>query len=219
MTTTESRPPVAPGEPAPDFLLPAVDGRGQVSLADYRGKSALFLALFNGLWCPFCRRAIAQLATIEGALKASGIETLGIVATPAENARLYLKFRPTRFRLADDPELVTHRAYGVPKPTPTPELMKAIEAVRINPEGLFPEPLPLMEAASTLSKLDGYAENETDRADSERQWPQLKGQFLIDEEGIVRWVNIECATEGLDGIGKFPTGDEILGAARTLIRN
>ena len=25
MTTAESRPPVAPGEPAPDFALPAVD--------------------------------------------------------------------------------------------------------------------------------------------------------------------------------------------------
>ena len=27
------------------------------SLADYRGRSPLFLALFIGLWCPFCRRA------------------------------------------------------------------------------------------------------------------------------------------------------------------
>ena len=35
---------------------------------------------------------------------------------------------------------------------------------------------------------------ETDQADMERQWPQLKGQFLIDRDGIVRWANIECAT-------------------------
>ena len=46
----------------------------------------------------------------------------------------------------------------------------------------------------------------------ERQWPQLKGQFLIDREGIVRWANIECAGEGLAGVGKFPTDAEILTA-------
>jgi hypothetical protein len=50
----------------------------------------------------------------------------------------------------------------------------------------------------------------------EQQWRQLKAQFLIDREGIVRWVNIECAVEGLAGVGKFPTDAEILAAVRTL---
>jgi peroxiredoxin len=217
MTISEMRRPISPGQPAPDFELPAVDGSGTVSLADYRGKSPLFLALFIGLWCPFCRRAIAQVGTTEQALKAAGVETLGIVATSPENARLYFKFRPTRLRLAADPELTTHRAFGVPKPPPTPELMKAIETTRINPDGILPEPLPIEEAAAAVAKLDGYAENETDRTDKGRQWPQLKGQFLIDRHGIVRWVNIECATEGLAGIGKFPSSAEILTAARTLM--
>ena len=123
MTTDDSRPPVVPGEPAPDFALPAVDGTATVSLADYRGRSPVFLSLLIGLWCPFCRRHIAQMGTIENKLKAAGVDTLGVVATPPENARLYFKFRPTRLRLAADPELTTHRAYGVPKPTPTPEFM------------------------------------------------------------------------------------------------
>jgi peroxiredoxin len=217
MVVTELRPTVSPGEPAPDFALPAVDGTGTVSLADYRERASLFLALFIGLWCPFCRRAIAQIAATEQALKASGVETLGIVATPPENARLYFKFRPTRLRLAADPELTTHRAYGIPKPAPTPEFMKALGMTRINPGGMFPEPLPVMEAAAAVAKLDGYTENETDHTDMERQWPQLKGQFLIDREGIVRWANIECAADGLAGVGKFPSGDEILTAARTLL--
>ena len=60
-------------------------------------------------------------------------------------------------------------------------------------------------------------ENATDRADLERQWPQLKAQFLIDQDGIVRWANVECAADGLAGIGKFPSADEILTAARTLL--
>jgi len=138
------------------------------------------------------------------------------VATPPENARLYFKYRPTRLRLAADPGLTTHRAYGVPKPEPTPELMTALETTRINPDGVLPEPLPIMQAAEAITKLDGYEGNQTDQADMQRQWPQLKGQFLIDRGGVVRWANIECGTEGLSGIGKFPSREEILAAARTL---
>ena len=105
MTFVDTRPPVAPGERAPDFTLPAVDRPETVSLADYRGRSPLFLALFIGLWCPFCRRSIAQMGPMEPRLKAAGVETLGVVATTPDNARLYFKFRPTKLRLAADPEL------------------------------------------------------------------------------------------------------------------
>jgi peroxiredoxin len=215
MTSTQADRPISVGDAAPDFALPAVDGSGTVSLADYRGRTPLFLALFNGLWCPFCRRAIAQLGGTEQALKASGIATLGVVATAPDNARLYFKFRPARVRLAADPGLSTHRAYGVPKPTPTPELMKEVEATQINPDGVLPEPLPIPQAAAALAKLDGYATNETDQADMDRQFPQLKGQFLIDRDGLIRWRYIECETEGLAGIGKFPAAAEIVAAART----
>jgi peroxiredoxin len=214
--TTEMPSPVSPGAPAPGFALPAIDGSGTVSLEDYRGKSPLFLALFIGLWCPFCRRAIAEMAGTEPALKQQGVETLCVVATPPENARLYFKYRPTRLRLAADPGLTTHRAYGVPKPAMTPEFMAAIETTRVNPGGVLPEPLPVTQVAEALSKLDGYADNETDQADMQRQFPQLKGQFLIDRDGFVRWANIECANEGLAGIGKFPSREEILAAARSL---
>jgi len=216
MTVIESRPPVFPGEQAPDFTLPAVDGKEPISLADYRGRSPVFLALLLGLWCPFCRRQIAQIGTNEAKIKALGVESLGVVATTPENAQLYFKFRPTRLRLAADPELTTHRAYGVPKPVPTPELIQAFETTLVNPTGDLREPLPIMEAAAAVAKLDGYAENETDHADTQRQWPQLKAQYLIDRDGMVRWANIECATEGLAGVGKFPSVDEILAAARAL---
>jgi hypothetical protein len=157
------------------------------------------------------------MAATEPALKEQGVETLCVVATPPENARLYFKYRPTRLRLAADPELTTHRAYGVPKPAPTPDLIAAIETIRVNPDGVLPEPLPIAQAAEAVGKLDGYAGNQTDQADMQRQWPQLKGQFLIDRDCIVRWANIECANEGLAGIGKFPSCDEILTAARTLV--
>ena len=50
MTVAETRLPVAPGEPAPDFVLPSGHGEGTVSLADYRGRSPVLLALFRGLY-------------------------------------------------------------------------------------------------------------------------------------------------------------------------
>ncbi len=218
MTIADSRPPLSAGEPAPDFTLPAVDRQETVSLADYRGKSPVFLALFIGLWCPFCRRSIAQMGPIESKLKTLGVQSLGVVATPPENARLYFKFRPTRLRMAADPHMATHRAYGLPKPAATPELMQEMGAVRINPTGELPEPLPIPEAAAAIGRLDGYTGTETDQTDMSQQWPQLKGQFMIDRDGIVRWANIECATDGLAGVGKFPTEEELLAAARALPR-
>jgi hypothetical protein len=151
-------------------------------------------------------------------LQAVGVEALGIVATKPEHARLFFRFRPTQLPLAADPDLITHRSYGLPKPEVTPELMQAAQSVRINPTGELPEPLPVAEAGHALDRLDGFTPTATDREDAERQFPQLKGQFLLDRDGIVRWANIECAKEGLAGVGKFPGDEEFLAAARAYLR-
>ena len=50
MASMGSRRPIQPGEPAPDFEVPAVHHEGTVSLADYRSKRPLFLALYRGLY-------------------------------------------------------------------------------------------------------------------------------------------------------------------------
>ncbi|MFB3819438.1 MAG: redoxin domain-containing protein [Candidatus Methylomirabilales bacterium] len=215
MVTSTLRPPVQPGEAAPSFALPWVDREGTVSLSDYRGKP-LFLALFRGIYCPFCRRAIDRLAASSEALRAIGVEALGIVATKPENARLYFRHRPTRMPLAADPELHTHRAYGLPKPELTPDLLHAMQTVPVNPTGELPQPLPPMEASPALDRIHGFKPTEIDEQDRQRQTPQLQGEFLVDRDGIVRWVNIECAKEGVAGIGKVPAEEEILSAARSL---
>jgi len=215
--TTDTRAPIGPGQLAPDFKLPAVQGAETVSLSDFRGKSSVFLALMLGLWCPFCRRSIAKINSTEGKLKAQGVETLCVVATPPENARLYFKFRPTKLRLGSDPDLTTHRAYGVPKPEVTPELMEAMGQLRVNPNGELPEPLPVQEAAMKIAQMDGYAPTPVDEADMGKQWPQMKAQYLIDPAGVIRWANIECA-DGMENIGRFPTEEEILAAVRSLPR-
>jgi peroxiredoxin len=213
MTSTASQRPLQPGEPAPDFGLPAVHEDRLVSLADYRGRSTLLLGLFPGLYCPFCRRAIAQMATSSEKLKPLGIESLAIVGTELDNARLYFKFRPSRMPLAADPALTTHQSYGVPHPEPTPDLMSALMETRINPTGELPYPLPIPEAGEALAKLDNHPITEVDQRDMETKFTQLKGQFLIDRDGVIRWAHIECEREGLAGFGKFPSYEELLAAA------
>jgi peroxiredoxin len=213
---TTDQPPIGPNDPAPAFALPAIGRAGTVSLDDYRGRSPVLIALFRGLWCPFCRRAIAQLGVTTEKLKEHGVETLAVVATSPENANLYFRFRPTRAPLAADPDMETFRAFRLPKPPVTEELLSGMQTVTINPRGELPAPMPLAAVGPELDRRDGFTRNDTDQKDFERQFPQLKGQFLIDRDGIVRWAHIEGWTDGLAGIGKFPTDDELLAAARAL---
>src|SRR5688572_15291237 len=218
MATVEPRAPVQVGEPAPDFTLPAVDRDELVSLSDYRGKSPVLLALNRGLWCAFCRRHIAQLGTTREKLQAAGVETLAVVATPPERARLYVRFHPVRVRLAADPDLQTHQAFGLPKPSFTPDLIQAAQQTQTDAWGELPAPVPVAAAIDALNKRDNFQMTETDRADHQHQYltgPQMAGQFLVDRAGIVRWAHIECA-EGLGGAGKLPTDEEILAADRAL---
>ena len=44
------RPGAQPGQPAPDFTLPAIHREGKISLADYKGRSPLLLGLFRGIY-------------------------------------------------------------------------------------------------------------------------------------------------------------------------
>ena len=209
---------VTSGDQAPDFTVPAVQDDRTICLADYRGKTPLLLGLFPGLYCPFCRRALAQMSSSAERLKSLGVDALAIVGTELENARLYFRFRPSRMALGADPHLATHRSYGVPRPLVTPELQQVMEHTYVNPTGELPAPLPVPAAAAALGALDGYQMTATDERDAELTFPQMKGQFLIDRDGIVRWANIECGgKEGLAGVGKFPSQDDLVRAASTVI--
>jgi len=219
MAQSERSAPVQPGDKAPDFSLPAVHQDSVLSLSSYVGRAPLLLAIFRGLYCPFCRRALAQFSGTSEKLRSVGVESLAVVATDLENARVYFKLRPSKVAIAADPECTMHRAFGLPQPAVDEQTLKAAENIRINPTGELAGPVPLMRAADALDRVQGYHKTAVDQRDSARQVGkgiQLKGQFLLDRAGIVRWANIECAAEGLAGFGKFPTDEELLGAAAAL---
>ena len=57
--------------------------------------------------CPFCRRQIAQLGVVQPRLAAEGVETIAVVNTPLERARLYFRYRPTELLLLSDPDTLS----------------------------------------------------------------------------------------------------------------
>ena len=227
MTTTSSRL-LQPGDPAPSFVLPAVNREGSVALEDYRGKSPVLVGLFRGLHCPFCRRQVAQLGFTRDKLMDEGVETLAIVNTQTERARQYFQYRPTRVLLAADPDVRTHQAFGLPKigflpdDTSPSELqwpqrttMAIFLAARVDPKGVLPEPMELSVAGAFLDKQEGFQPTVVDQQIFEAHGAQLTGFFLIDRDGTIRWAYVEAPNRP-DELTNFPSDDDILGAARAL---
>ena len=65
-----------------------------MAVDDYRGRNPVLIGMFRGLHCPFCRRHIAAMSQLDPALREKGIESLTVVNTPIERARLYFRYRP-----------------------------------------------------------------------------------------------------------------------------
>jgi peroxiredoxin len=187
----------------------------------------LLLGLYRGLHCPFCRRQLVQLGTTQEKLKAAGVETLAVVNTPAERARLYFKYRPTRVVVAADPEAATHQAFGVPAGEfvedeaaarwPWRATMAQFQSALVNPTGELPSPLNAFDANMVLNEKDGFQLTEVDEQILAAHATQLVGHFLIDRQGIIRWTHVEAEARATD-LGKLPSDEEILAALASLPR-
>ena len=172
----------------------------------------MVLGLFRGLYCAFCRHAVANLGRVSTNLAQLGIQTLGVVATPTPHARLYFKYHQVPIALGADPSMTTHAAYGLPKIPKGWDL-----STRINPTGELSEPLPVWEANKALGQLHLFKPTEVDREDMQRTWNQLTGVFLIDRTGIIRWAFVEGAG-GAASMGTYPPQAELVVAAQTLLQ-
>jgi len=216
---------LGPGDPAPAFTLPAVNGEGEVSLSDYRNRAPLLLGLFRGLHCPFCRRRLAHLAVSQRKLEQIGVETLAVVNTSLERARLYFAHRPTSVRLAADPTASTHRSFGLPafdfvedaatSQWPVRITMRQFQGNLIDPTGELGVPRNGFEANERLNVKDGFELTEADRTIMAALGTQLTGHLLIDRQGVIHWVHAEAVVRMAD-IGRFPSDAEVLEAARSL---
>ncbi len=156
------------------------------------------------------------LQTTAEKLRAVGVETLGIVGSEVERVRFYFRFRPVRGAVGADPDLTTHRAYGLPQSPVRPEIWHAIESACGNLARELGMQVREGTARETIGRLDGFEPTESEQAEFQRHQIQFTGQFLVDRDGIVRWSNVEAAKEGLAGMDKFPSDEELLAAARAL---
>ncbi len=156
------------------------------------------------------------LGKVAKKLQDVGVQTLAIVGSKAERTRLFFRFRPVSYSVGADPDLITHRAYGVPQSPRTPEIWQAVLSAYGNLARELQLQVPESEARDAVGRLDGFEVTESENAELQRHQIQFTGQFLVDRDGIVRWTNIECARDGLGSIDKFPPDEELLAAARTL---
>lgn len=215
--------PLQPGDRAPSIVLDAITRDGKIALDDFRGHTAVLIGLFRGLHCPFCRRHIATQAQLDGALREKGVESIAVVNTPIERARLYFRYHPLPNLLAaSDPERTSHRAFGLPNleltasegenDWPRKVGLAAVMGMRVNVPGELPEPMNPIAAAEILNQKDGYEITEADQHMIATGQAQLFGQFLLDRDGVVRWAFTEVPEGGRHMFGA-PTPEELLSAA------
>jgi peroxiredoxin len=216
--------PLQPGERAPNVVLDAITREGKVALDDYRGQKPVLVGLFRGLHCPFCRRHISALAQLGPALREKGVESLTVVNTPIDRARLYFRYHPLPdFLAASDPERTSHAAFGLPNlqftedetAWPHKVSMPDVNAMRLSLANDMPQPMDPFAALDYLNRKDAYEVTPADQQIMASGAGQLVGQFLLDREGIVRWTFTEVDGGGQRMFGA-PNGDEVMSAAAQL---
>ena len=210
-----------PGDRAPNIVLDAITREGKIALQDFRGQSPILVGLFRGLHCPFCRRHIAAQAQLDAVLREKGVESLTVVNTPIERARLYFRYHPLPNLLAaSDPERISHRAFGLPNleftenetEWPRKVGMNVIMSMPVEMPGELPGPMIRPAAADLLNQKDGYEVTEDDKRMMAAGSGQLFGQFLLDRQGIVRWSFTEVPDGGQHMFG-MPDSRELMSAA------
>ena len=100
------------GRAAPEFRLATAQG-GELGPQDLRGSKRVVLWFSKGLFCPFCRRNMAQLALRYPEIQALDTEVLQLTHNTLDEARGYLKHYPIKMPYLCDAERTAHDQYAV----------------------------------------------------------------------------------------------------------
>lgn len=103
-------PRLAPGDPAPEFRLPAADG-GSVALSDLRGRRVV-LYFYPAAMTPGCTKQACDFRDSLDALAAAGIEVVGISPDKPEKLAKFRERDHLTFPLLSDPDKKVLEAYG-----------------------------------------------------------------------------------------------------------
>ena len=181
------------GRAAPEFRLASAQG-GEVGPQDLRGSKRVVLWFSKGLFCPFCRRNMAQLGLRYPEIQALDAEVLQITHNTADEARGYLKHYPMKFPYLCDADRAAHERYGV-------------ELIGMNPVGFL--------ASSAAVVTDLVTKGET----TPLPIPYIKrylgkdtaqAVFVLDREGVVR------AEHRLGPNAPLPSAEDLISALQKL---
>lgn len=113
VAAAESATALTPGDAAPEFSLPALDGLGErVSLASQRGK-VLYVDFWSA-WCAPCRETMPALAALRSRYPRERFEVLGVNVDPNPAAgRRLLRALRLSYPNASDAAAESATMYGV----------------------------------------------------------------------------------------------------------
>lgn len=100
-----------PLTPAPGFEPSDHFGR-PVGFQPKKGRK-LLLSFYRYASCPLCNIRVNTLISKHEALKASGLDMIGVFQSPAEEIRRYVGRQDSPFPIIPDPEMKLYRLYGV----------------------------------------------------------------------------------------------------------
>ena len=117
------------GDPAPAFSARSLNGEGNISLSEYRGK-VVYLD-FWASWCAPCQAALPALEELRKEFPADQFQVIAVnVDTDPEKALRLLAKHKIGYPSAADPEGVLPQSFGL-KTMPTSYLIDRAGVVRL----------------------------------------------------------------------------------------
>ena len=108
---------VHPGDPVPDFELPAQDGR-PVRLSEELKRGTVVLFFYPRALTPGCTKESCHFRDLEADFAAVGAIRIGISADPVDRQRQFSEKYDLDFPLLSDPDRAVARQFGVKRPGP-----------------------------------------------------------------------------------------------------
>ena len=102
------------GSLAPDFKLPATDGR-EISLSQFRRQNNVILFFIRETTCVQCRTHVAHMGRMYEQFKEAGSETIVILGEDLEVARKYAEGLSLPFPILSDKGRVVYALYELEK--------------------------------------------------------------------------------------------------------
>ena len=101
---------LSPGEPAPDFTLPATDS-SSVSLSGFRGRSTI-VYFYPAAATPGCTKESCDFRDNLNSLQDAGYAVVGISPDPVPKLEKFAEAENLNFPLLSDPDHAVAEAYG-----------------------------------------------------------------------------------------------------------